>query len=503
MFRQMLIAALAAATAIGCAKAPTTKDLATEAATAMGGADRLRAIRTLQMSGGEGTRFRHGQIPGIADREPAGALTRVVETADLVNGRASLDYVVEIAGFSQHRHEILAKKGNAGVGLEAVEGRPLAVMSPSGLFSWGTQNDPSFLLRRNVVSVMLAAMDTAVDEAPQNRDLDGLSLKYGRAALPSGEEVGLYFDPASRLLHAYETVDTETMLGDVPARYVLGDYRDVGGVRLPHRITITKAALPYADVTFASASINDARALSVFTIPDGAQAEADAAIAAGDYSPVTLVPVAEGVMLARAYSHNSLVVEFPTFLAVVEAPYTNAQSATLVRVLAAQYPGKPIRYVAPTHHHYDHIGGVRGLAAVGAIVAVEQGHEPPLRALLGAPQTRPADALETARKSNDRLGAVEAYNGMRTITEGTQTLQLHAIRGNPHADPLVIAYVPASGVVFQSDVWFPGLGAPAGPDAAHLLKSIESMAMQPRIHVGGHGGVGPHAELVKAVAAMK
>jgi glyoxylase-like metal-dependent hydrolase (beta-lactamase superfamily II) len=503
MFRPTLIAALAAATMTGCAKAPTTKDLATGAATAMGGADRLRGIQTLQMSGGQGTRFRHGQIPKIADREPAATLTRVVETADFANGRASLDYVVEIPGFSQHRHEILTKKGNAAVGLEAVEGRPLAVMSPSGLFSWGTQNDPSFLLRRNVVTVVLAAMDTALDEAPQNRDMDGLMLKYGRATLPSGEEVGLYFDPASQLLHAYETVDTETMLGDVPARYVLGDYRDVGGVRLPHHITITKASLPYAEVRFASASVNDARALSVFTIPDAAQTEADVAIAAGDYSPVTLEPVAEGVMLARAYSHNSLVVEFPTFLAVVEAPYTNAQSATLIRVLASQFPGKPVRYVAPTHHHYDHIGGIRGLAAAGAIVVVEQGHEPPLRAVLGAPQTRPADALETAKKANDALGAVEAYNGMRAITEGTRRLELHAIRGNPHADPLVIAYVPASGVIFQSDVWFPGLGAPAGADAAHLLTSINSMAVQPKIHVGGHGGVGPHAELVKAVAGIK
>lgn len=499
MGRCTAAALLAAATLAGCSKAPTTRELAIAAATAMGGVDALRGIQTLQMSGGQGTRFRHGQTPGIADREPAATLTRVTETADLANGRAALDYVVEIPGFSQHRQEVLTRKGTSLVGLENVEGRPLAVMSPSGLFSWGTQNDPSFLLRRNVVTVILAALDTAADEAPQNRDLDGRPHKYGRAALPSGDEVGLYFDPATGLLAAYETVDTETMLGDVPARYRLGNYRDVGGVRLPHTITITKGALPYADVTFASASINDPAALAVFAIPDAAQAEVDVAVAAGDYSPVTLVPVAEGVLLARAYSHNSLVVEFPSFFAVVEAPYTNAQSATLVRALAARTPGKPIRYVAPTHHHYDHTGGVRGLAAAGATVVVEQGHEPPLRALLGAPQTNPADALQAARRSNAALGAIESFNGMRAIAEGSQRLELHAIRGNPHADPLVIGYVPASGVVFQSDVWFPGLGVPAGPDAAHLLKSLQSMPVQPKIHVGGHGGIGPHDELVRAV----
>src|SRR5687768_6863845 len=116
MLRLVGALVMTAAAAGACTKAPTTKDLAMGAAAAMGGADRLRGIQTLQMSGGEGTRFRHGQTPKIADREPAAKLTRVVETADFANGRASLDYVVEIPGFSQHRHEILTKKGSAAVG---------------------------------------------------------------------------------------------------------------------------------------------------------------------------------------------------------------------------------------------------------------------------------------------------------------------------------------------------------------------------------------------------
>jgi hypothetical protein len=53
--------------------------------------------------------------------------------------------------FGQHRQEVLTKKDGKGVGLENVAGRPLAVTSPSGLFSWGTQNSPEFLLKRNVV----------------------------------------------------------------------------------------------------------------------------------------------------------------------------------------------------------------------------------------------------------------------------------------------------------------------------------------------------------------
>src|SRR5207248_10904496 len=119
-----------------------------------------------------------------------------------------------------------------------------------------------------------------------------------------------------------------------------------------------------------------------FEIPEAASKQADAAIAAGEYSPMEISKIADGVYFAKAYSHNSMIVEFPQWLAVVEAPYTDAQSKTLVRMLKEQFPEKPIRYVAVTHHHSDHIGGVRGIAATGATILVEKGHAPALQSLI-------------------------------------------------------------------------------------------------------------------------
>lgn len=502
MLRHCVLTVVVAIAFAGCGKA-TTKKLALDAAAAMGGVDRLRGVQTLQMSGGKGTRLRYGQTVTPGDAEQAATLDNLIETIDFANGRAALDYGFTAGPFTQHRQEVLTKKGSSAVGLENVEGRPLAVMSVSGLFSWATQNSPEVLLRRNLITVLLAATDATSEEAPQSRELNGAKVQYGRATLASGESVGLYVDDATKLVSAFETTDTETMLGDVPALYALADYREVAGVKLPHKITITKGAQPYAEAQFASASINDQAALAVFAIPDAAQAEVDTAIAAGDYSPITLAKVASGVFMARAYSHHSLVVEFPTFLAVVEAPYTEAQSKTLIRALQQQFANKPLRYVAPTHHHYDHIGGLRGLAATGATVLAAKEAAVALRAVLDAPHTNPADDLDTRRKGGTTVGTIEAFEGTRSIVEGSQRLDLVEIRGNPHADPKVLGYVPSARILFQSDIWIPGVGAPAGPDAAHLLKAITEKGLKVDTHVGGHGATGPHAELVKAVAAMK
>ena len=500
MARGRFVAVAVALCASGCAAAPTARGLAEEAADAMGGVNRLRGVQTLVMRGGTGTRFRHGQTRTVDATEPPIELKNVVETLDLAGGRAALDYELALPGFTQHRREILTKKGDQPVGLENVMGRPLTVVSPSGLFSWGTQNSPAVPLRRNVITVLLAALDSASAEAPADRVVNGAVQKLVTVTLPSGEMAYLLFDPDTNLLLGFEVTDTEAMLGDVRAEYRLADYREAGGLRLPHTITVRKGGQPYSEVKFESAAVNDPAAAEVFAIPESAAAQADTAIAAGEYSPVTLTKVADGVYFARAYSHNSMVVEFPSWLAVVEGAYTEAQSATLVRELARQFPMKPIRYVVVTHHHYDHTGGVRGLAAVGATVLVEKGHEAALRTIVDSPHTNPPDALELARKAKT-AGAIEVFTEKKVLSDGGRSLELYAIHGNPHVDPKVLAYVPHARALFQSDIWIPGVGAPAGPDAVHLLQAVRDLKLRVDVNVGGHGGVAPFSELEKAAAA--
>jgi glyoxylase-like metal-dependent hydrolase (beta-lactamase superfamily II) len=465
------------------------------------GGDKVKAVQTVSMKGGSGTRLRLQQTRHVGDPEEPAMLSNVIEIVDLAGGRASLDYQFNEGGFGQHRHEVLTSRGGKPVGVEYVDMRPVIATSPNGLFSWGTQNSPEISLHRNIVGILLEASAAATDAPADDRDLNGKKTKHATMKTKNGDDVSLFFDPQTKLLAGFETTDTEALDGDVPAQYLFDDYKAVDGVQLPHRITIRKNGKDYSTVQYTSAAVNDPAAQKVFEIPDAASADADKAIASGsnDYSPLEISKIADGVFFAKAYSHNSMVVEFPSWLVVVEAPYTDAQSKTLVRMLKEQFPDKPIRYAVVTHHHSDHIGGVRGVAAAGATILVEKGHAPALQSLVELHHTHPPDSLEAARSAGEKTGAVEVYETKKVITDGKQSLELYAFNGSPHVEPMVMAYVPGAKVLFQSDLWFPATGGAGNPAAKQLYDSIKALKLDVKTNVGGHGGVGPFAELENAV----
>ena len=65
----------------------------------------------------------------------------------------------------------------------------------------------------------------------------------------------------------------------------------------------------------------------------------------------------------------------------------------------------------------------------------------------------------------------------------------------------MLAFVPSSRVLFQSDLFFPGTGGAASPAAVHLYEAIKALRLMVAVNVGGHGGVAPFAELEKAALA--
>ena len=198
------------------------------------------------------------------------------------------------------------------------------------------------------------------------------------------------------------------------------------------------------------------------------------------------MPKTDTVTHIVAFSHHSVVVEFPNFVVVVEGPYTEAQSLTLARMIEGAI-GKPICYVVPAHPHYDHTGDLRGLASEGACVLTAAGHEDEIRGIVESPHTNPPSALAMRAAKGAEIGQVEVFARETEISDGDQVLRLYEVTTIPHVNPKVLAYVEGDGIVFQSD-WF--FGGPR-PDAIALYEAVTALGLEVSQVVGDHGGVIP------------
>ena len=208
-----------------------------------------------------------------------------------------------------------------------------------------------------------------------------------------------------------------------------------------------------------------------------------------------LVELAPGVQHAVGGSHHSLIVEMKDHLVVFDAPVSDWQSNWVLGAAKAKYPNKPVKFLVLTHHHMDHAGGLRAYAAQGATLVVGKGTAAHYRRVLAAPFTRNPDlAARNLEQHADRRGGGQA---MCSAT-GRREVHAYVLEGNPHADGLLIGYVPAAQLGFVTDIWSPGAGRcprsstrPWPP----LVAGVKKAGITPTRFAGGHGSVADYAPL--------
>jgi len=485
----------------GCANDPGYRDMVDSSIAAMGGLDRLQGIETIVRTG-SGSRTIFGQERMAGDEPRAAEVTNYTESLDFLGGRAALEYDMTFGTFQQHRRETLTKHGRGAnampVGYTMVGDRG-TVVSPNALPGYSVFDSPQMALNRDVLNLMFFANEAVATttRVAMLNDFNGAPARRVEISF-EGQSTQLYFEPETSVLLGFELMETDPYLGDVPVQYSLGDYRDVDGLMVPHQMGITKNSVEFSSMRYDSITINGSLDEEIFSVPEEAQEDAEIA-ANGEFAPVEMNRLARGVYQAVGFSHNSMVVEFPDYLVVIEAPGTGAQSKSLNDAIYEELPPlKPIEYVIVTHPHSDHVGGLRRMVAMGAKILVEQRHEEAIRNLIESRHGYAPDELHAM--SNTLIGsssepvAIETFDGQYELSDGNRTLQLFALEDTPHVAPMVVAYLPRERILFESDLYTPGQPN-ASPDSSSLFEGISNLELNIRTIVGGHGATAAFDQL--------
>jgi glyoxylase-like metal-dependent hydrolase (beta-lactamase superfamily II) len=211
-----------------------------------------------------------------------------------------------------------------------------------------------------------------------------------------------------------------------------------------------------------------------------------------DDDSLRLEDVGPNISQTQGGTHNTIFIATNTYLIVVEAPNDDGQAIQSIEMAKKRYPGKPIRYLILTHHHVDHLGGMRTYAAEGATIVIGKGDGDYIRKAMARPETLNPDAPRKAFTPK-----VIEVDGKWSINDSGRVVDAYIV-DNPHVSPMLIVYVPDSKLGIVSDLYVPGAPVPSNTEVAALVKGVDKWGMKPERFAGGHGSVGPYADVVAA-----
>jgi glyoxylase-like metal-dependent hydrolase (beta-lactamase superfamily II) len=291
-----------------------------------------------------------------------------------------------------------------------------------------------------------------------------------------------YID-SRNLVEKVRTWVENPIFGDmlVEAEYTF--YRDgANGLKFPAQWVQKRGGWPTFTAYVLGADANPANLRQMLTPPPGRGAgrggEGRGGEGRGSAAP-TSEKLAEGVYRING-AYNSLAVEFADYILLFEpGPQNEARAQAIIAEAKRVIPNKPIRFGVISHHHFDHTSGLPAVVAEGITIVTPEVNRDFLMTALSAPRTLAPDSMSRSGKKP----VIEGFKGdKRVFEDATRTFEVHVIQGLPHADGIVIGYLPKEKILVYADMFnLPPPNAPV-PDPP-IVGTMVFMDNVDRLHL--------------------
>src|ERR1043166_8245603 len=464
-----------------------------DAIEAHGGVEALRAIKDFTLKERSKIYARY-QSPAA---EPPFAAGTSEETLiiDTERGFVFDDLKTANAGFNNWNLTVI--KGTEGQNYDMWSKTATPVVNPS-------LNNLRGQMRRLPPFVLLEALDRAATlRWIGEEEIAGRKQKVISVIRPDNQQLALSFDAQTRLLTKYGYLYAYPITGDSEIAQTYSNYRTVGklklrGARVLYNSSDAIQAAEYTDI-----QINSKPAESVFQGPDGFE---KLTAPPATPAPPAVSKIAEDVYVLNGLAggtHNVLFVAFNDYILVVEAPEQILYAANSVQALSrikGAVPCKPIKYLVLTHHHSDHAGGFREYVAEGATIVTTASTKSELEKAVTI------DSSLLPRVAAGKKPVFEIVDKKRVFQDDKHVVELYDIGPNPHANEILIAYLPKEKILFQADMLNP-LANGSIPIAQDVTLSFSEKLQQLGLQVdkiyGVHGRPATPAELQASIAKRR
>jgi glyoxylase-like metal-dependent hydrolase (beta-lactamase superfamily II) len=481
MKRTTWVTLIAAALLSACAQSPEQQTV-NDAAAALGGRDKILAIKTLIIQG-DGSNGNLGQDVTPEATGQTFTVSDYKRSIDVAAGRVRVEQT-RTPAFTFFQGQQAQKQV---FGIDGDVGYNIAANGTATRVANAVANDRRAEIYHHPITIVRAALDPAA-KLSNPRTQDNQSVVDITTA--KGLNFTLAIDNTTRLPTRVVSMTDNTNLGDVAVETSFADYQDVNGLKLPARLTTKTDKYQTAEIRVAQQSV------------DGDAGDLAAPAAAASAAPIPGIPpanvtaqeVARGIWHLAGQSHHSVLVEFSDHLTLIETPQNDTRALAVIAKARELRPNKPLTHVVNSHHHFDHSGGIRAAVSEGLTIIAQSGSAAFYKEAVARDHKIVPDALA----KNTKPLKIETVDEEMVLKDDTMTVNLYHIAGNPHADTLLMAYFPRERILVEADVFNPG--AAVAPFAPNLLENIQKRNLRIDRIVPLHATIAPYSDLVKAAA---
>ena len=315
----------------------------------------------------------------------------------------------------------------------------------------------------------------AMSEDSQNARYVGTTERDGKAfeAVSFVNNLGqmqtAFFDKITNRLASVQSLRAHAQWGDIEVTRNYSDYKTINGAQVAHTTTAKQADI-IASVVSLESFENVTVEESIFEKPEDATVNDPFTASTPTPRDLTVEELGGGLyyIANAAQGYNVIFADHEDGILVLETPQSIQASRDVIRTINAKLPGKAIKAAVPTHHHFDHSGGIYGYHEAGISILTTPGNVDF--------STKVGTAPRNIGTSKGAVSApkVNSFEGRTTLGSGAATVELIDVGPNPHAEEIVIAYMPAIKTVFTGDI-FSKRSSPLPPANANQLDFAEAL----------------------------